>query len=356
MPKIKLHTIRMQDVLYLNLIYDQIDIIYHDDINNIFDYTSVILNRHHCKLNLKLCIDYLTKSVNNRIILLDLLEGTNTTIDFLTKNNLLEYFTKTNQILIISSGDFSNNTMFVNIDSFLDLTANLYNRTISLNQFENIYIKKNKSYNYLCLNKKPRLHRKALIAKLQQRNLLDSALWSDLSANIKIPSLVDDFFNDGLSNISINATEHCMEWVDGIINPALYTETYFTVVTETNFEIPHNYCTEKIYKPILMGHPFIAVSNYKFYQHLKDRGYETFESLIDESFDNIENNEDRLTSIVNSIDKLCQQNLNDFLSKAKPICDRNRLNYFREVGCQPLARYNKLTKFFKEYAKITQRN
>ena len=92
MPKIKLHTIQMQDISYLDLIYDQVDIIYHDDIINIFDYTSVILNRHHCRLNLKLCIDYLTKSVKNRIILLDVFEGTNTTIDFLTENNLIEYF------------------------------------------------------------------------------------------------------------------------------------------------------------------------------------------------------------------------------------------------------------------------
>jgi hypothetical protein len=351
MPKIKLHTIQMQDASYLDLIYDQVDIIYHDNIINIFDYTSVLLNRHHCQLNLKLCIDYLTKSVKNRIILLDLLEGTNTTIYFLTENNLLEYFTKTNQILIISSGDFSNNTTFANIDSFLDITASSYNITISLNQFENIYIKKNKSYNYLCLNKNSRPHRQALIAKLQERNLLDSALWSDLSANIKISSLVDDFYNDQLSNISINATEHNMSQPAVIINPALYTETYFNVVTETNFEIPHTLCSEKIYKPILMGHPFIAVSNYKFYQHLKDRGYKTFDALIDESFDNIENNEDRLTSIVNSIDKLCQQDLDDFLAKAKPICEHNRLNYFRELGCHSLIRYNKLTTFFKEYAK-----
>ena len=350
MPKIKLHTIQMQDASYLDLIYDQVDIIYHDNIINIFDYTSVLLNRHHCQLNLKLCIDYLTKSVKNRIIFLDAFEGTNTTIDFLTENNLLEYFTKTNQISIISSGDFGNNTTFANIDTCLDLTAHLYNITISLNHFENIYIKKNKSYNYLCLNGRARPHRQALIAKLQERNLLDNALWSDLSANIKISSLVDDFYNGKISSISINATKHNMSCPPLIINPALYTETYFTVVTETNFEIPYTFCTEKIYKPILMGHPFIAVSNYKFYQHLKDRGYKTFDALIDESFDNIENNEDRLTSIVNSIDKLCQQDLDDFLAKAKPICEHNRLNYFRELGCYPLTKYNKLTTFFKEYA------
>ena len=45
MPKIKLHTIQMQDASYLDLIYDQVDIIYHDNIINIFDYTSVLLNR-----------------------------------------------------------------------------------------------------------------------------------------------------------------------------------------------------------------------------------------------------------------------------------------------------------------------
>ena len=349
MPKIKLHTILMQDISYFDVVYNQVDIVFHDNINDIFEYDLIVLNRTHVLNNLQKCKEYLNKSLSNRLILLDVTEGTNTTNKFLIENNLIDYFLQTKQIFIISSGDFSKDCVFANVDIFLYMVAsNKFNIISSLNHFQNIYDQKNKCYSFLFLNKFPRYHREKLIVELGKRNLLDKALWSDLSNNIKLPSKIEDHFNDNIKNIFTIKMQHDLSWVDGMISPQLYTETYFTVVTETNFEIPHNYCTEKIYKPILMGHPFVAVSSYKFYQHLKDRGYKTFGHLIDESFDDIENNEDRLLAIVNSIETLCQQNLDDFLLKVKPICEHNRLNFLREVGEHDMFQFETLTTFLKK--------
>lgn len=349
MPKIKLKSTRIQDINFFDVVYSLIDLKICDNIDELFtvdEYIPVFPGPIAITVQAKLKI-YLHSDVNLRCIILVPLEGTNTVENFLINYKLINYFNN-NQLSIISSGDFSTDKSFANIDYFLPLVNDNYNIKIAINQFENIFVPEIKPYKFLYLNKLPRVHRQRLIKLLDKKNLLDNALWSDLSNKKQLPLTYDDYFNGMISSITINNTTHDISWPDGKLFPQLYIDTYFSVITETNFELPYNYCTEKIYKPILMGHPFIAVANYKFYQHLNDRGYKTFNGLIDESFDLIENNDDRLLAIANSIEQLCLTNLDDFLIKAKPICEHNRLNFFREYGEHSKNNYNTLSKFFEK--------
>jgi len=77
-------------------------------------------------------------------------------------------------------------------------------------------------------------------------------------------------------------------------------------------------------KPLAIGHPFIAVANYGFYRDLRDLGFQTFHSLIDETFDQLDNNQDRMDRVVNSIQNLCSQDLGAFIQAAEPICKYNQ--------------------------------
>ena len=94
MSKIKLHTVQMHDTVYLDIVYDQIDIIIHDNIIECFDHELVLLNRNWLLMNIKHIKDYLKNSITNRLILLDVKEGTNTVLYNLIENNLLDYFVK----------------------------------------------------------------------------------------------------------------------------------------------------------------------------------------------------------------------------------------------------------------------
>jgi hypothetical protein len=113
-------------------------------------------------------------------------------------------------------------------------------------------------------------------------------------------------------------------WGDVYIFPKPYIDTYFSLVTETIFEYPYSFRTEKIWKPIAIGHPWIAVSNCGFYKDIKNLGFRTFDHLIDESFDEIENNQDRIDRISAVVDDLCQQDLSQFLAGAKEVCKYNQ--------------------------------
>jgi hypothetical protein len=203
-----------------------------------------------------------------------------------------------------------------------------------------------KPYKFLFLNKESREHRGKLIQSLDRRGVLKSALWSNLSQQISLPEQYADYFNQGITDVSINRTVYSLNWPDGMINVPLYADTYFSVVTETNHIFPMRYFTEKIYKPILMGHPFIAVSCKGFYNYLHDQGYKTFNEFIDESFDDIDDTNQRLEKIADTIQNLCNSNLVEFHRLSKEICRHNQQLYLEKLGNYTLTAYNKLNGFF----------
>ena len=355
MPKINIHTLPVEDNSFFDICYDLINIVTHNNINDIFcynesnypmiDYYTLRLGIDNYAQEIK---NYLNNNSNNKIILLAIDEGNITVLDLLDYLKLTNYYTETNQIIVISSGEFESG-IHLNIDHFITITNSPYNQIIALNESDKIYDKIEKPYNFLCLNKIQRDHRTKLLNKLNNLKLLNRALWSCHWENNLLPKEYPDKFNNQQLEIKINNTSHeahQAQWPDGLLFPQLYIDTYFSVVTETNFSIPVDYRTEKIYKPILIGHPFVAVSGYHFYQGLKNLGFKTFSGLIDETFDNILNDDDRINAISNTIKNLCASDLNEFIKAAKPICDYNRLHYIELTGKYQLTQYNSLIKFF----------
>jgi hypothetical protein len=75
------------------------------------------------------------------------------------------------------------------------------------------------------------------------------------------------------------------------------------------------FLTEKTYKPILMKMPFIVVGNAGILKHLSSLGYKTFSDIWDESYDDIENHQLRMKSILRLIKSLCELPENKFQEK-----------------------------------------
>jgi hypothetical protein len=120
-------------------------------------------------------------------------------------------------------------------------------------------------------------------------------------------------------------------WGEIYLQPEPYIDTYFSVVTETVFEYPYSFRTEKIWKPIMMGHPWIAVSNRGYYRDIRNLGFKTFDGIIDESFDLIDDNQRRIERIAQVVQDLCQKNLAEFLQATREVCKYNQqhLNQLR---------------------------
>lgn len=207
---------------------------------------------------------------------------------------------------------------------------------------DEIYNKLNKPYKFLFLNGRTRPHRKYMIEKMRDAELLDHAIWTNLdSTPVYNHTYKTDLFERS-SEIRLLPTEYEVEqfhagqkdryqhafvkhelfdntWGDVYIRAEPYIDTYFSLVSETVFDYPYSLRSEKIYKPIAMGHPFVAVANCGFYRDLHNAGFQTFGHLIDESFDLIANNQDRLDRIAQVVQDLCNSNLEEFLVASRAV-------------------------------------
>lgn len=118
-----------------------------------------------------------------------------------------------------------------------------------------------------------------------------------------------------------------------------YENSYFSVVTETLY-YPHHavasqnyighvpafiglFLTEKTYKPIAMKHPFILLAPQHSLRMLRERGYKTFSPYIDESYDEIENDNLRLQAVVEEVKRLSASDLVEFTYQVKDIVEHN---------------------------------
>ena len=217
-----------------------------------------------------------------------------------------------------------------------------------------IFDKTIKPYKFLFLNGRARGHRKYIIERMRLNGLLDQSLWTNLdkstvpeharmvqlndnrqdlmSTPTPVHYLPSHYEVDQFQSNTNKAAEHAFVkgelfndlWGEIYIKAEPYIDTYFSLVTETVFDYPYSLRSEKIYKPIAMGHPWIAAANCGYYRDIRNIGFQTFGSIIDESFDLIENNQDRIQRIVAVVEDLCNQNLEEFLTEARDICKYNQ--------------------------------
>jgi hypothetical protein len=82
--------------------------------------------------------------------------------------------------------------------------------------------------------------------------------------------------------------------------------------------------TEKIYKSLMLGHPFILFGGKHSLQKLRDLGFKTFGSVIDESYDDVEFPMGRADKLI-EVFKSCPT---DVTSKTVAERQHNRAHFF----------------------------
>jgi hypothetical protein len=77
-----------------------------------------------------------------------------------------------------------------------------------------------------------------------------------------------------------------------------YADSLVNIVSETFFFSPEIHITEKTFKPIAFMQPFIMMGATGTLQHVKGMGFKTFSEYWDESYDLIDDNVERLKTII----------------------------------------------------------
>jgi hypothetical protein len=77
-----------------------------------------------------------------------------------------------------------------------------------------------------------------------------------------------------------------------------YVSTGIEIVLETLFDDHRWHLTEKSLRPIACGKPFVLMATPGSLQYLRQYGFKTFDGLIDETYDSIQNPKQRLQAVI----------------------------------------------------------
>ena len=106
----------------------------------------------------------------------------------------------------------------------------------------------------------------------------------------------------------------------------LWKSGLWHIVTETVFYHKKLHLTEKIFKPIVAQRPFMLAAAPGNLAYLKSYGFQTFDRWIDESYDSIDDPDQRLQAIVDQTQRLCamrDSDLRQMHQEMQPVLEHN---------------------------------
>jgi hypothetical protein len=288
-----------------------------------------------------------------RIIFSNPAEGSETILLQLQRLRITE-LVQDGRIGLLTSGDLEPGIRYCKTDCyFSNIVEYTENKAAQLQAA--LDYRTHRPYEFLFLNGRLRPHRKYLMDHLRVQGLLDDALWTNLSSQVemaftsKLPTLKTEpirllppEYEIDRAVLQLNTVpesgfvKHELfgnTWGDAIVNPRCYTDTWFSLVTETIYDYPHTFRTEKIWKPILMAHPFVVAANRGYLKDLRNAGFQTFHSLIDESYDQIDCPRARIERIIDTVHSISLSGSANFWEASRDICKYNQqhlVEYNRE--------------------------
>jgi len=236
---------------------------------------------------------------------------------------------KQNRILVITGGHMQSDIPYLYYENYLPKILDYSENLQAIKNYKDL-CSLTRPFKFLCLNGRGRRHRSQLLDSLG--DVLHQAIWTNLDSSIGPIKTLDsryefDFYKNNTNLTTSGYVKPALfnnDWGEIYLNAAPYLDTYFSLVTETVFDYPHSFRTEKIWKPIAIGHPFVVVANAGYYRDLHNLGFRTFAHVIDESFDKIDNNQERLSRIITIVRDLCQRDLSGFISATREVCKYNQ--------------------------------
>jgi hypothetical protein len=119
---------------------------------------------------------------------------------------------------------------------------------------------------------------------------LEDAYWSYVRRGVALPGEAPE-------------TAGAKRWDTRRQDPMWYNDTCFSMVLESITQWDHAviFLTEKIFKPISHQHPYMVIGANGILDYLKSQGFETFDNLFDESYDQAAGFVERLNKIEHNI-------------------------------------------------------
>jgi hypothetical protein len=201
---------------------------------------------------------------------------------------------------------------------------------------------------FTVLNRLHKSWRATAMADLHRHGILNRSYWSYCQTGVvdnDNPIEID--LIDGLRSVTeqfLNHAPYVSDELDqsernnhAVTQSKYHVNSYCNIVMETHFDADQSggsFLTEKTFKPIKHGQLFFVAGPVGSLQALRDLGYRTFDAVLDNSYDRIENNTQRWTRLRASIQQ-AQHRLEDRFAAALSDIQHNQ-QLFQQLKTQRL--------------------
>ena len=211
-----------------------------------------------------------------------------------------------------------------------------------------------RKYEFTALNRVHKWWRAAVMSDLRVHGILENSLWSyncvslkedDYEANPIEVDVYDELWRDRMHEFVLDGPFHCDKFSTKQqndhheINAELYTQSYFQIIIETHFDADQSggtFITEKTWKPIKYGQPFVVIGPVGTLQALRDGGYRVFDSVLDNSYDTITDNTQRYIAVRKLLESIQQQGAANVYAKCVDDVYWNQRNFNTLRAVTPL--------------------
>jgi hypothetical protein len=259
-----------------------------------------------------------------------------------TINSLLKDVPYENVVILALNVGFN-----LKYNSFLkdDCPYKVFHKNLLYSHFDRLFSKSSQKVNkhFTCLMGTDRYVRRYILYLLKKGNLLsfghvshnriprqqiDDSLFIN-TLKTKMGNTFEDYLKHSTDIITFqDDNENVRDWGDEL---SIYEyQSCISLVCETAVSIGSIAITEKTLKPILLKKPFLVVAEPYFLKYLRYIGFKTFNSIFDESYDNILCPVTRCEKVYKQLEDFCKLSLNDAIdatTKMKYITDYN-YDYF----------------------------
>ena len=189
----------------------------------------------------------------------------------------------------------------------------------------------NRSKEFTALSRTHKWWRATVMTDMLRNKILINSNWSYCTDTTLTESFVDNpievdslLIKSDIDNFLKGAPYTCDSHTSDQHNDhsqiqlAHYTDAYCNIVLETHYDADQSggaFLTEKTFKPIKYGQPFVIVGAPGSLAALRKLGYRTFDHAIDNSYDLLENNTQRWQQTLRTIQQIQQQDMNAWFQR-----------------------------------------
>ena len=205
-----------------------------------------------------------------------------------------------------------------------------------------------RQYDFTALNRIHKWWRGSIMSDLHTDGLLTNSQWSynttvtdgdqpqDNPISIHSvpgwPEKLDQFLSNG--PYYCDGPNEAAHNDHRLINTDLYLKSYCHIVIETLFDVDQSggaFLTEKTYKCLKFGQPFVIAGAVGSLQALRDAGYRVFDGIIDNRYDTVVDNTQRWLSVKEAIAKIKSQDMHSWYLKCMPDLIHNQQLYIQRT-------------------------